>query len=236
MTSDPEDKPRQRVFLVEDEPSLARTVSDMLRSHGYEVELSADGAEALNAAKERSYDIILLDVMLPSLDGFEIAAGLRRRGVDTPILMLTARDELSDKVAGLKAGADDYLTKPFEPEELLARMEALLRRASRGQSADLRSYDFGGLRVDFNRRRLIRDSETIELSDQECRLLRYLIERRGEVVTRDTLLKDVWGYDTIPITRTVDVHIAWLRQKIEADPKSPDFIVTVHGKGYRFDG
>ena len=236
MNAVAETETRQRVFLVEDEPSLTRTVSDMLRANGYDVETCGDGQQALTTANERAYDLILLDVMLPSLDGFEIAAGLRRLGVDTPILMLTARDELSDKVAGLKSGADDYLTKPFESEELLARIEALIRRASGGQGPELGSYDFGGLRVDFKRRRLIRDNETLDLSDQECRLLHYLISNRGKVISRDTLLKEVWGYNTVPITRTVDVHIAWLRQKIEENLKSPRFIVTVHGKGYRFDG
>ena len=235
MTS-PHGETRQRVFLVEDEPALARALSDMLAGNGYDVESCADGQEALNSAKDRSYDLIVLDVMLPSLDGFEIAARLRRSGTDTPILMLTARDELSDKVMGLKSGADDYLTKPFEAEELLARIEALLRRASRDLGSDLRIHDFGGMRIDFTRRKIIRDGETVDLSDQESSLLWYLIENRGEVVSRDTLLKEVWGYDTVPITRTVDVHIAWLRQKIEADAKSPRFIVTVHGKGYRFEG
>ena len=235
MTS-PHGETRQRVFLVEDELALARALSDMLAGNGYDVESCADGQEALNSAKDRSYDLIVLDVMLPSLDGFEIAARLRRSGTDTPILMLTARDELSDKVMGLKSGADDYLTKPFEAEELLARIEALLRRASRDLGSDLRIHDFGGMRIDFTRRKIIRDGETVDLSDQESSLLWYLIENRGEVVSRDTLLKEVWGYDTVPITRTVDVHIAWLRQKIEADAKSPRFIVTVHGKGYRFEG
>ena len=235
MTS-PHGETRQRVFLGEDEPALARVLSDMLAGNGYDVESCADGQEALNSANDRSYDLIVLDVMLPSLDGFEVAARLRRSGTDTPILMLTARDELSDKVMGLKSGADDYLTKPFEAEELLARIEALLRRASRDLGSDLRTHDFGGMRIDFTRRKIIRDGETVDLSDQESSLLRYLIENRGKVVSRDTLLKEVWGYDTVPITRTVDVHIAWLRQKIEADAKSPRFIVTVHGKGYRFEG
>lgn len=232
----PEAETRLRILLVEDEPSLARTLADLLGGSGYEVETCGDGEAALRIANERAYDLILLDVMLPSLDGFEVASGLRRRGVDTPILMLTARDELSDKVMGLKSGADDYVTKPFEAEELLARIEALLRRTSRELGSELRSYDFGGMRVDFTKRKVIRENETADLSDQESRLLRYLIENRGQVVSRDTLLKEVWGYDTVPITRTVDVHIAWLRQKVEADPRSPRFIVTVHGKGYRFDG
>jgi two-component system alkaline phosphatase synthesis response regulator PhoP len=225
-----------RILLVEDEAALARTLGDMFRASGFSIENAADGRQALDTASERAYDLILLDVMLPSMDGFEVAAALRRRGINTPILMLTARDELDDKVTGLRAGADDYLTKPFEAAELLARVDALLRRVNREAGAELRTYDFGGMRVDFTTRRLIRDHTTIELSDQECRLLAYLVEHRGDVISRDTLLKEVWGYETVPITRTVDVHVSWLRQKVEADPKSPRFIVTVHGQGYRFDG
>jgi DNA-binding response OmpR family regulator len=150
--------------------------------------------------------------------------------------MLTARDELDDKVAGLRAGADDYMTKPFEPEELLARIEALMRRASRAHPPGLPTYDVGGMRIDFAGNRVVRDQEVMELSDQESRLLRYLVEHPREVVSRDTLLREVWGYDSIPITRTVDVHVSWLRQKLEADPRNPRLIVTVHGQGYRFDG
>ncbi len=226
-----------RVLLVEDEPALRRALADMLDGNGYVVETCGDGAVALRMANERGYDLILLDVMLPSVDGYEVAAGLRQRGVHASILMLTARDELSDKVLGLKSGADDYLTKPFEAEELLARMEALLRRVSRGRTPELARYDFGGMRADFSNRKLIRRGDTVDLSEQESRLLQYLVEHRGEsVITRDTLLREVWGYESVPITRTVDVHIAWLRQKIEADPKSPRFIITVHGRGYRFAG
>lgn len=235
MTDEPVNN-RFRILLVEDEASLARAVGDMLRASGYDVEVSGDGALALKAANERSYDLIVLDVMLPSMDGFHVASELRRRGNNTPILMLTARDETEDKVGGLRAGADDYLTKPFEADELLARIEALMRRSARQSGPGLRTYDFGGMRVDFTKGRLIRDEKTTDLSEQECRLLQYLVENRSDVVSRDTLLREVWGYDTVPITRTVDVHIAWLRQKIEADPKQPRFIVTVHGRGYRFDG
>ncbi len=236
MTSDSGNQNHLRILLVEDEASLARTIRDMLHASNYEVEVSGDGAEALQLALGRSYDLIVLDVMLPSMDGFHVAGDLRRRGNNTPILMLTARDEVEDKVGGLKAGADDYLTKPFEAAEFLARIEALMRRTARQSGPGLRTYDFGGMRVDFAKSRLVRDEKTIDLSEQECRLLQYLIENRGEVVSRDTLLREVWGYETVPITRTVDVHVAWLRQKIEADPKQPRFIVTVHGRGYRFDG
>jgi two-component system alkaline phosphatase synthesis response regulator PhoP len=165
-----------------------------------------------------------------------VAARLRRLGVHTPILMLTARDELDDKVNGLRAGADDYLTKPFEVEELLARVEALMRRASRAPASRGRAFEVGGMRIDFAVNRVLRGQEVIELSDQESRLLRYMVDHRGEVVSRDTLLREVWGYESIPITRTVDAHVSWLRQKLEEDPRNPRLIVTVHGQGYRFDG
>ena len=154
----------------------------------------------------------------------------------TPILMLTARDELGDKVGGLRAGADDYLTKPFEVEELLARMEALLRRANREVTADLETYSFGDVRIDFSGNRVFRGDERMELAEQEWQLMRYLVAHRGEVVSRETLLREVWGYKAVPFTRTVDVHVAWLRQKIEPAPQCPRFIITIRGQGYRFDG
>lgn len=215
---------------------LARTLRDMLMAAGYEVDTLEDGRKGFEAATAGAYDLILLDVMLPSMDGFEVAETLRRKGVATPILMLTARDDLDDKVSGLKSGADDYLTKPFEADELMARIEALLRRTSPKAGGEIRHFDFGGMRADFVNNRLIRKDKTIDLPDQESRLLRYFAEHRGEVISRETLLKEVWDYKAVPFTRTVDVHVSWLRQKIEADPKDPRFIVTVHGRGYRFEG
>ena len=226
---------QRRVLLVEDEPSLARTLGDMLDAQGYRVETQGDGVLALDAASEGDHDLILLDVMLPSMSGFEISSSLRSRGVNTPIIMLTARDELEDKVGGLRSGADDYLTKPFEAEELLARIEALLRRTQKDADRDLGSYEFGDVRVDFARNQLTRNGEITDLAEQESQLLNYLIRHRGEVASRETLLKEVWGYRAIPFTRTVDVHIAWLRQKIETNPRSPRHIMTVRGKGYRFE-
>jgi two-component system alkaline phosphatase synthesis response regulator PhoP len=225
---------RARILLVEDEPNLRRTVSDLLKSDGYAVDSSGDGLEAQRMALAEPFDLIILDVMLPSRNGFDICRHLRRDGVNAPILMLTARSELNNKVQGLKAGADDYLTKPFETPELQARVEALLRRAASGTRPEVRSYDFDGIHVDFTTSRVVKDGKTITLGERECRLLRYLVERRGMVLSRDELLQDVWGYKSIPLTRTVDVHIAWLRQKIEDDPKNPQYIVTVHGQGYRF--
>lgn len=222
-----------KILLAEDERALVRTLTDMLTANGYEVQSFHDGQEALQAASAGSYDLILLDVMMPSLGGFEVCRNLRRRGIQTPILMLTARGQVRDKVEGLKLGADDYLTKPFDVEELKARIEALLRRARRQDSKDA-IYEFDGIRVDFSKSRLERGTEFTELSDRECRLLRYFVDNRGRVITRDELLQHVWGYNEVPFTRTVDVHIVWLRQKLETDPRNPRYIVTIHGEGYRF--
>jgi two-component system alkaline phosphatase synthesis response regulator PhoP len=223
-----------RILLVEDEPNLRRTLTDLLRSDGYLVENSGDGIEAQELAMKNPFDVIILDVMLPSRNGFEVCRRLRENGINTPVLMLTARSELTNKVQGFKSGSDDYLTKPFETPELEARIEALLRRASRGPRAELKSYDFDGIHVDFIKSQIMKNGKTTPLGERESRLLRYLVERKGTVLSRDELLHEVWGYKSIPLTRTVDVHIAWLRQKIEDDPKNPQYIVTVHGQGYRF--
>jgi two-component system alkaline phosphatase synthesis response regulator PhoP len=225
---------RRRILLVEDEPGLRRTLKDLLTNSGYSVETNADGAEGQAQAEREAFDLIILDVMLPSRSGFDIAKNLRKNGNQTPILMLTARTELSNKVQGFKAGADDYLTKPFEAPELLARVEALLRRSAAGTRKKLKTFEFHGVHVDFTKAHLAKNGEIISLSERECRLLQHLIESDGEVVTRDELLQEVWGYSEAPMTRTVDVHIAWLRQKVEEDPSNPRFIVTVHGQGYRF--
>ena len=227
---------QRRVLLVEDESNLRRTLTDFLMSEGYAVDSSGDGLEAQELATTQFFDIIVLDVMLPSRSGFDVCRHLRKNGNNTPILMLTARSELNNKVQGFKSGADDYLTKPFEVPELQARIEALLRRASVSARPQLEVYNFGQIHVDFLKSRLSKNGETTVLGERECRLLRYLIERKGIVLSRDELLQEVWGYKEIPLTRTVDVHIAWLRQKIEDDPKAPQFIVTVHGHGYRFAG
>jgi len=225
---------RRRILLVEDEPGLRRTLTDLLAGDGYAVETSADGLQAEQLATREPFDLIVLDVMLPSRSGFDVCRNLRKNGLQTPILILTARSELNNKVQGFKAGADDYLTKPFEPVELQMRIEALFRRASNGARKKLKSYEFGGMRADFVKSRLTKDAKDIPISERECRLLQYLVEAQGEVVSRDELLQEVWGYSAASMTRTVDVHIAWLRQKIEDDPANPQFILTVHGQGYRF--
>ena len=227
----------KRILLVEDEPGLQLTLSDRLRSEGYEVETAGDGETGYERAKEEKFDLIILDVMLPDKSGFDVCRDLRAGGVTRPILMLTARDQVADKVVGLKLGADDYLTKPFENLELLARVEALLRRsASSATSHNADSYEFGNVAVDFRKAEVVRDGTAVELSAREFQLLRYFIENRDSVLSRDELLNNVWGYDAMPSTRTVDVHVAWLRQKVEANPKHPEHIRTVHGMGYKFVG
>jgi two-component system alkaline phosphatase synthesis response regulator PhoP len=224
-----------RVLLVEDEHGLVLTLTDRLRSEGFEVDVATDGKSGFDKAASGDHDLIILDVMLPKKNGYDVCRDLRQKGVETPILMLTAKGETIDKVLGLKLGADDYLTKPFEVIELLARIEALLRRSpasTNGRTAE--SFRFGAVTIDFKRAEVLRDNEPIDLSAMEFKLLQHLIENRGVVHSRDELLDAVWGYDAMPSTRTVDVHIAWLRQKLETNPKHPHFIQTVHGMGYKF--
>ena len=213
------------------------TLTDRLESEGYTVETASDGETGARLASQKQFDLIILDVMLPRKNGLDVCRDLRQQKITTPILMLTARGETIDKVLGLKLGADDYLTKPFEVLELLARVEALLRRSlSVSEINQTESYTFGKVSVDFRRAEVRLDGEQIELSALEFKLLQHLIERRGMVLSRDELLDEVWGYDATPTTRTVDVHIAWLRQKLEENPKYPQFILTVHGLGYKFAG
>jgi two-component system alkaline phosphatase synthesis response regulator PhoP len=224
-----------KVLLVEDEDGLILTLTDRLRSEGFEVVSAKDGEAGFEAAVSQVFNLILLDVMLPKKNGYDVCRDLRQRGVTTPVLMLTAKGETIDKVLGLKLGADDYLTKPFEVIELLARIEALLRRSpakSNGHASE--AFRFDVVAVDFKRATVSKNNSDVELSAMEFKLLQYLIENRGVVHSRDHLLDQVWGYDAMPSTRTVDVHIAWLRQKLEENPKRPRFIQTVHGMGYKF--
>lgn len=224
-----------RLLLVEDETSLALTLSDRLRAEGYDVEVCATGESALELLEDRPVDLVILDLMLPGIDGLEVCRELRRRGLQLPVLMLTAKSEIVDKVVGLKLGADDYLTKPFEMIELLARLEALLRRTGEG-STGLHRYEFGDVVVDFKSAEVFREGEPVALSSMELRLLQEFIEHRGELLSRDQLLDEVWGYEETPFSRTVDVHVASLRQKLEPTPSHPRYIITVHRRGYRFDG
>ncbi len=225
-----------RVLLIEDEAGLRLTLSDRLASEGYVVESASDGETGLRQASSGAFDLIVLDVMLPRMNGFDVCREVRQRGVTTPILMLTARGQVVDKVVGLKLGADDYLTKPFEAIELMARMEALLRRRPSSGVPGGDSYRFGAVHFDFRRMEVTRAGQPVELSAREFKLLRHFIEHRGATLSRDALLAEVWGYDETPLTRTVDVHVAGLRQKIERNPKSPEFILTIHGLGYKFTG
>ena len=226
-----------RILLVEDEPGLQLTLSDRLRREGYMVDTAGDGLSGLEQAASGHFDLVLLDVMLPKKNGFDVLRDLRQRGVETPVIMLTARGQVVDTVVGLKLGADDYLAKPFEMMELLARIEAhLRRRATVAAPAAGEGYQFGDVRIDYRSAEIFRGTETIDLSAREYQLLRYLIEHRGEIISRDQLLNEVWGYNAMPSTRTVDVHVAWLRQKIEPNPRHPQFLLTVHGLGYRFVG
>ena len=222
---------KRRILLVEDEESLVLALRDRLLAEGYDVDVAADGDAAFDKATRCAFDLVLLDVALPKRSGFDVCRDLRARGVQTPVLMLTARGQVVDRVVGLKLGADDYLTKPFETAELLARIEALLRRARimHGDPSD--AYAFGDVEIDFRGAVVTRARRPIDLSGLEFKLLRYFVERRGALLSRDELLEKVWGYDATPVTRTVDVHVAALRQKIGAE-----FIITVHGLGYKFVG
>jgi two-component system, OmpR family, alkaline phosphatase synthesis response regulator PhoP len=226
----------KRVLLIEDEPGLVLTLTDRLTREGYEVEAAGDGEAGYTLARERHFDLILLDLMLPGRSGFDVCRDLRRAGQDTPILMLTARGLVADKVVGLKLGADDYLTKPFAMMELLARIEALLRRVPAPADQPGDSYSFGSVRVDFRGAEVWKDGRPVALSAKEFSLLCCFIAHRGAVLSRDALLNRVWGYEAMPNTRTVDVHVAGLRQKLEDRPSHPRFIVTVHGMGYKFLG
>jgi two-component system alkaline phosphatase synthesis response regulator PhoP len=228
--------PTARILLVEDEPGLQLALTDRLVAEGYRVETAGDGHTAVRRATGEPFDVIILDVMLPGRDGFDVARTVRQQAVQTPILMLTARSQVVDRVVGLKLGADDYLTKPFEMVELLARIEALLRRAPTASGVSLERFQFGNVLVDARKAEVTRDGTLVELSAKEFHLLRYFIEHRGATISREELLTEVWDYQATPSTRTVDVHVAWLRQKLEPNPRVPQYILTVHGLGYKFVG
>ena len=222
------------ILLVEDEEALRMTLGDLLRNDGYTVEYATDGDEGFHKATHLPFDLIVLDVMLPGRNGFVVCRDIRQAGLITPILMLTARGQTADKVSGLKIGADDYVTKPFNTQELLARIEALLRRAPSRPDSDAGFYQFGTVRVDRRGTEVTRDGSVVNLSAREFQLLRYFIDHPGATLSRDELLTQVWGYSANVFTRTVDMHVASLRQKLEADPKQPRFILTMQGLGYKF--
>lgn len=232
----------KRVLIVEDDDAMALALRDGFDYEGYSVTTARDGAEGLRSATEESPDLIILDVMLPKMNGLDVCQNLRQVGDSVPIIMLTARGQEVDKILGLKLGADDYVTKPFSFMELAARAEALLRRAS-GQLDSVQKgglvnepTSFGDVAIDFTRHEAHKAGRPLILTPREFRLLEFFVQHRGEVVTRDQLLDAVWGYDKIPFTRTVDTHIAKLRKKIEDSPADPELIITVHRLGYKFKG
>jgi two-component system alkaline phosphatase synthesis response regulator PhoP len=231
----PEGTKLQRVLIIEDEPDMVLGLRDNFEFEGYDVLVARDGSEGLKRAISDNPDVILLDIMLPRMSGLDVCRQLRSNGVDTPIIMLTARGQEVDKVIGLEMGADDYVTKPFSIKELLARVRAHLRRAKK-QVADIETYNFGDVNLNFKKYYATKGEREIDLSPREFELLKYFIQHRGETITRDQLLDDVWGYDNYPFTRTVDNHIAKLRQKVEAVPADPKYIITVHRVGYKFLG
>jgi DNA-binding response OmpR family regulator len=223
------------ILIVEDEPDMVLGLRDNFELEGYKVSVARDGEEGLKKALDEKPDLVVLDLMLPKMSGLDVCRNLRRSSFTAPILMLTARGQELDKVLGLEVGADDYITKPFSLNELLARVRAHLRRAS-NEVAVIEHYSFGDVELDFQKYKAAKKGEPIELSPREFELLKFLVNHRGETVTREQLLDAVWGYDAMMFTRTVDNHIAKLRQKIENDSENPEFILTIHRVGYRFIG
>ena len=221
-----------RILIVDDEPEMVRGIQDNLRFEGYDTSAAYDGEEALRRAAADGPDLVLLDVMMPKVSGWDVCRELRRRGIDVPVIMLTARGEEDDRVRGLELGADDYIAKPFALRELLARVRAVLRRP--GPRQKFEEFAFGDARIHRGARRVFKAGAELRLTRKEFDLLVYLVEHRGEVVTRDRLLDEVWGYERFPTTRTVDAHILRLRRKLERDPDRPVWIETVHGHGYKF--
>lgn len=222
-----------KILIIEDEPNLIIGIRDSLEFEGFQVIAAQDGEVGLNKAMKEKPDLILLDVMLPVMSGFDVCRALRNKGIEVPIIMLTARSQEIDKVVGLEIGADDYVTKPFSIRELLARIRAHLRRADK-QIVDVETFSFGNFEIDFKKFRASKNGKELELSAREFDILRFFIRRQGEIITRDQLLDEVWGYNNNPISRTIDNHIVKLRQKIEDNPSEPQHIITVHRVGYRF--
>jgi DNA-binding response OmpR family regulator len=232
----------EKILIVEDEISLQETLAYNLKRQGYEVLIAGDGLTGLDLARKEHPDIILLDVMLPGMDGFEVCRELRKE-MDTPILILTARDDEIDRVVGLELGADDYITKPFSMRELMARIKVRLRvshllqdKAAAAPAEETEELKFGNLVIDLKRHEVQLENAPLALKPKEFDLLFYLAHNQGRVISRETLLEQVWGWDYVGDSRTVDVHIRWLREKIEKDPQTPERIITVRGAGYRFEG
>ena len=222
-----------RILLVEDDTDLAFSLEDDLKTEGYEVEIAPDGETASRRGRTGEWDLILLDIVLPQKDGFEVCRDLRRAGIRTPVIMLTAKTHEAEKIMGLDLGADDYITKPFSPRELRARIRALLRRTE-APPADV--YAFGNVEVDFARGEIRREKQTIEATALELKLLKAFVNKRGRILSRSQLLDAAWGDQTFVTDRVVDSHVMELRRKIEPDPAKPRYLVSVRGLGYRFDG
>jgi two-component system alkaline phosphatase synthesis response regulator PhoP len=220
--------------LIEDEPGLVLTLSDLLTAEGYALETASDGESGLARASAGLFDLVILDIMLPRKTGFDVCRELRQKGIDSAVLMLTAKTQVADRVVGLKLGADDYLTKPFDPAELLARVQALLRRVQKEDRIPVRTFAFDDIQADFERPLVTRRGDTVNLAAKEMQLFHFLVDHRERVVTREEILQKVWKYNSEVASRTIDVHIAWLRQKLEEDPQHPKHIHTIRGKGYRF--
>jgi len=225
---------KESILLIEDEPALQSTLGLRLRGEGYVVETASDGTEGYERATMSPFDLIILDAMLPDRSGFDVCRDIRQAGMATPILFLTARNQTTDKVIGLKLGADDYVTKPFKAAELIARIEVLLRRVPIRSGYGV--HQFGEIRIDVRRAEVTRDGSPVYLSAREFQLLRYLIERSGSTVPRAELLRSIWGYSEDTLTRTVDMHVVSLRDKLEQNPRKPELIITVAGVGYKFVG
>ena len=223
----------KKILIIEDEESILMALEDNLGLEGYEVACASDGEQGLSMALEQKYDLLILDIMLPKMDGFEVCKQLRKEGITTPILMLTAKSQEIDKVLGLELGADDYVTKPFSPRELLARVKALLRRAGQSRQ-ETDKYSFGDIEVDFVKYEAKKKGKLIYLSALEFDLLHFLIKHRGQVMDRNSILDEVWGRDVYIQPRTVDKHIAQLRRKIEENPSNPKYIMGMRGVGYKF--
>jgi two-component system alkaline phosphatase synthesis response regulator PhoP len=224
---------KPQILLIEDEPGLVLTLTDLFHAEGYDVETAPDGETGLNRALSRQHAVIVLDVMLPKKNGFDVCREMRQAGVDTAVLMLTAKTLVGDRVAGLRLGADDYLAKPFDPSELLARIEALLRRVEKRSRAPVKSFSFDDVEINFERAEVSRGGRQVALATKELQLLEYLVLHRDRVLPREEILQQVWQYESEVNSRTVDVHVAWLRQKLD-NPHNPKRILTIRGKGYKF--
>ena len=226
----------KKILIIEDEHDLVKGLKINISDEGFEVDWADNGTEGLRKAIEESPDLIILDIMLPGMNGLDVCRELRRKNIATPVIMLTAKGEEIDKVVGLEIGADDYMTKPFSIRELIARIKARLRSAEREIKTELKSYSFGDIEIDFTSFKARRKGQEMEFTSLEMGILRYFITHRGEVISRNDLLDKIWGYESYPTTRTIDNHILKLRKKIEDDPSHPSYILSVYGGGYRFTG